>query len=60
MRLREALSRDGQPIRFYLNFSAESQAVVVPRPGTDLLAGTPVAAGRRLTLGPWGLAVIRE
>jgi beta-galactosidase len=61
VRLREALSRDGKPIRFYLNFSGTPQSFAYRHgTSTDLLTGRPVAAGQNLTLGPWDLAVIRE
>ena len=55
------VSRDGQTIRFYLNFSAEPQTFAYGHgASTDLLTGRPVAGGQTLTLGPWDLAVIRE
>ena len=61
VRVREAVSRDGQPIRFYLNFSAAPQTFTYGHgASTDVLTGKPVAAGQSLTLGPWDLAVIRE
>jgi beta-galactosidase len=60
VRVREAVSKAGRPVRFYLNFSAEAQAVAVPAAGTELLAGKAVAAGQTLTLGPWDVAVVRE
>jgi beta-galactosidase len=48
-------------LRFYLNFSAEPQSFAYGRgSGTELLSSKPVAAGERLTLGPWDLAVVRE
>jgi beta-galactosidase len=61
VRLRQALARDGRTLRFYLNFSGEPQSFAWARgPATELLSQRPVAAGERLTLGPWDLAVVRE
>jgi len=61
VRVRQALSRDGKPIRFYLNFSGAPQTFAYRHgASTDLLTGRPVAAGQSVTLGPWDLAVIRE
>jgi beta-galactosidase len=61
VRMRQAVARDGKALRFYLNFSGEPQSFANTHgAGTDLLSEKPVAAGARLTLGPWDLAVIRE
>jgi beta-galactosidase len=61
VRARQAIGRDGKPIRFYLNFSAEPQPFRYGhRAGTELVAGKPVAPGQEMTLGPWDLAVVRE
>jgi beta-galactosidase len=61
VRSRQAVARDGKALRFYLNYSAEPQSFAYAHgAGTELLSGKPVAAGERLTLGPWDLAVIRE
>jgi beta-galactosidase len=61
VRLRQAVARDGKTLRFYLNFSGEPQSFAYAhRAGTELLSEKPVAAGERVTLAPWDLAVIRE
>ena len=61
VRLRQAVARDGKALRFYLNFSGAPQSFAYANPpGTELLSQKPVAAGERLTLGPWDLVVIRE
>ena len=61
VRARHAVSRDGRPIHFYMNFSAEPQSFDYGHgASTDLLTGKPVAPGQRVTLGPWDVAVIRE
>jgi beta-galactosidase len=61
VRMRQAVARDGKALRFYLNFSGEPQSFAHAHgAGTELLSQKPVAAGGRLTLGPWDLAVVRE
>jgi beta-galactosidase len=61
VRARQAVARDGKTLRFYLNFSGEPQSFAYTHgAGAELLSQKPVAAGERLTLGPWDLAVIRE
>jgi len=61
VRARQAVARDGRALRFYLNFSGEPQSFAWGHgAGTELLSQKPVAAGERLTLGPWDLAVVRE
>jgi beta-galactosidase len=61
VRLRQAVDRDGRRLSFYLNFSSDEQSF--PNPGgggSELLSGKPVAAGERLTLAAWDLAIISE
>ncbi len=61
VRARQSVGRDGRSLRFYLNFSGEPQSFAWPHgPGTELLSQKAVAAGERLTLGPWDLALVRE
>ena len=61
VRMRQAVARDGKALRFYLNFSGEPQSFAYGHgAGTELLSQKPVAAGERLTLAPWDLAVVRE
>ncbi|HSD67066.1 MAG TPA: beta-galactosidase trimerization domain-containing protein, partial [Vicinamibacteria bacterium] len=61
VRSRQAVGRDGRALRFYLNFSGEPQALAYAHgAGTELLSQKAVAAGERLTLAPWDLAVVRE
>ncbi len=53
--LREAVSRDGRTIRFYLNFSAAPQTFAYGHgASTDLLTGKPVAAGQTPHARPVG------
>jgi beta-galactosidase len=61
VRVRQAIGRDGKPIRFYLNFSAEPQSFRNGHSaGTELITGNPVAVGQELRLGAWDLAIVRE
>jgi beta-galactosidase len=61
VRARQAVGRDGKALRFYLNYSGEAQSFAYAHgAGTELLSQRPVAAGERLALGPWDLAVVRE
>jgi beta-galactosidase len=61
VRARQAVGRDGKALRFYLNYSGEPQSFAYAHgAGTELLSQRPVAAGARLALGPWDLAVVRE
>jgi len=60
VRLRRATARDGKALRFYLNFSGEPQSFAAAAAGTELLSQKAVAAGGRIALGPWDVAVVRE
>jgi beta-galactosidase len=61
VRARHAVSREGRPLHFYLNFSPEPQSFVYAHgASTDLLAEKPVASKQTIRLGPWDVAVIRE
>ncbi|HEX9185928.1 MAG TPA: beta-galactosidase trimerization domain-containing protein, partial [Vicinamibacteria bacterium] len=60
VRLRRATARDGKVLRFYLNFSGEPQSFTAAAAGTELLSQRAVAAGGRIALGPWDVAVVRE
>jgi beta-galactosidase len=61
VRARQAVGRDGKAIRFYLNYSGEPQSFAYAHgAGTELLSQRSVAAGERLAIGPWDLAVVRE
>ena len=61
VRARHALSRDGKPIHFYLNFSSEPQSFEYAHgASTDLLGSKPVQPKQQVTLGPWDVAVIKE
>jgi beta-galactosidase len=61
VRSRRSVARDGRVLRFYLNFSGEPQSFAWGHgSGTELVSQKTVAAGERLTLGPWDLAVVRE
>ncbi|WP_445193934.1 beta-galactosidase [Sphingomonas sp. Tas61C01] len=61
VRTRAALGRDGRLVRFFLNFSAETQRLPYSHPaGRSLLSGRPVSAGAALVLPPWDVEIVRE
>lgn len=46
-------------IAFYLNYSAQEQVVsYLNEAGTDLITGTSVQSGEKLTIGPWDLKIV--
>jgi beta-galactosidase GanA len=49
---------DGSHLLFVLNHRPEPVTLPATISGTDLLTGDPVAAGERLTLGAYGVAVL--
>jgi beta-galactosidase len=50
--------RDGNRVRYVLNYSATPQRVTLPDAGTELLSGRKLARGEALELAPWGVAVV--
>ena len=59
VKVKHGISRAGQPIRYYFNFSSTAQRIVYPyAAGRELLADSAVANGDSLTLEPWGVAII--
>jgi beta-galactosidase len=61
VRVREAVGRDGRPVRFYLNFSPEARTLAISGgPALELLSGKTMKEGGALALDPWGVAVLRE
>ncbi len=61
VRTRHGVSKAGRPMRYYLNFSGETQTVpYVYGPGEEVLTGKKVAKDGTLTLPPWDLAIIEE
>jgi beta-galactosidase len=61
VRVKHGVSRAGEPIHYYFNFSSAQQRIVYPyAAGRDLLAGHPVASGGALILEPWGVAIVEQ
>lgn len=59
--VRHGLSREGRPMRYYLNYSARPQSFEYPyAPARDLLTGAAVRANQVLKLAPWDLAILEE
>ena len=52
--------RNGDRVRYVLNYSAAAQRVTLPGAGTELLSGRRLAAGETLELAPWGVAVVED
>lgn len=58
---RAGLNQRQKTVHYYFNYSARPGTVRYPHPaGRELLAGTPVAKGQELQLGPWGIQIIEE
>lgn len=61
VRIKRGVNGAGNPVRYYLNFSPQSQTFTYPYPtGRDLLSGREIPRGSTVTLGPWGLVIIEE
>ncbi|HBY60014.1 MAG TPA: beta-galactosidase [Solibacterales bacterium] len=61
VKVRHARSAAGRALHYYLNFSPEPQTFVYPYgDGRDLTSGSPAPKASRLSLPPWGAAVIEE
>jgi beta-galactosidase len=55
-----AQNRNGQLLRFIHNWSGEEASLPIPVPVKDVLSDIRLAAGDRLTLGPWDVKVLLE
>ncbi|HLH57688.1 MAG TPA: beta-galactosidase [Streptosporangiaceae bacterium] len=55
-----ATNPSGQALRFVHNWSWDEVSLPVPGPVRDVLADDRLAAGDRLTLGPWDVKVLAE
>ncbi|HAE44023.1 MAG TPA: hypothetical protein DCG37_00310 [Lachnospiraceae bacterium] len=58
--LRSGINQEGRSVRFYLNFSGESQAAVCSDGGTELLTEKQIHKLQEIQIEPWGLAVIES
>jgi beta-galactosidase len=58
---REGTNRSGKTIRYLFNYSDAPQTVIYPYgSGRELITGTKAAGNRKITLKPWGVAIIEE
>jgi beta-galactosidase len=61
VRVRHGRNRERKMLHYFLNFSADEQAVPYSyAAGSDLLTGGAVARGQTLRLKPWDLVIIAE
>ena len=61
LRVRHGQDREGKLLHYYLNFSGQQETVSYPYgDGADLITGNQVQQGKRLQVGPWNLAIVRE
>jgi len=59
--VRHGASREGRPMRYYLNYSGRPQSFEYPyASATELLSGAPVRPNQMLKLAPWDLAILEE
>jgi beta-galactosidase len=59
--VRSGVNGRGKTIHYLLNYSAGFRTVTYPfGPGTDLLSGKSIAAGEKVNLGGWGVAIVEE
>jgi beta-galactosidase len=55
------VNRFGRRVYYYFNYSSAGVSIAYRHAnGTNLLGGSPVIHGSKLTLGPWNLAIIEE
>jgi len=60
IRTKHAIAADGRPLHFFYNFSGRTVIFAYGyETGADVLAGKPVAAGAKITLGPWDLLIVK-
>jgi hypothetical protein len=51
----------GRRLHYFLNSSGMAQSLTYAYAGgEDLLSAKPLARGEKLTLGPWGVAIVAE
>ena len=61
LKAKHATLQDGKAVHFYFNFSGERQ--IFPYAygdGTDILSGEPAPQSRKIVLGAWDVAIIKE
>ena len=61
VRVKHGIGRAGKPIHYYFNFSATAQQVdYAYAAGTELLSNHAVVGSGKLTLDPWGVAIVEQ
>jgi beta-galactosidase len=61
VRTRTGINGSKRAVHYYFNYSGIEVSFNYPhKPGTDLLANRSVAAGGKVTLAPWEVAIIEE
>ncbi len=61
VRVKHAISSDGRPVHFYLNYSGDRQRFSYSyQDGSESLSGGKVNRGQELSVGPWDLAIVIE
>jgi beta-galactosidase len=61
VRVKKGSANDGKMMRYYLNYSGETQTFAYPyATGTNLLGNKSIEKGQEVTLAPWDLVIIKE
>lgn len=61
VRLKRGVNAAGKTVRFYFNYSGQSQTFRYPYPaGRELLTDRTIESGAAVALGPWDVAIIEE
>lgn len=59
--VKTGVNDQGNTIRYYFNYADEATSFVnAYGEGTELLAGTPIAAGEKIELEPWGIRIVEQ
>lgn len=56
--VREGTLKNGNRVRYLLNYSAAPRSVKAADDGTELLSGDRIASGQDIPLAPWGVAIV--
>ena len=61
VQLKSGVNCYGKQVRYYLNYSPDSQFFSCgPRPAANLITGETVMGDRKIELDPWGVAIFEE
>jgi beta-galactosidase len=59
--VKHGVNSQGKQLHYYLNYSSDPQTFTYPyKDGTDLLSNNSIATSEKITLQPWGVAIIAE